>query len=350
MADYSLYARARQWPKRILYTALILLLVIVGSVIFIRRMYDENLKPVSSSTEQKVFIVRSGASVNEIGESLRKDGLIRQVWAFERYVRNENLGSKLQAGTYRLSPSQSVQTIAALMAEGKVAVDLLTILPGQRIDQVKDAFIKSKFDPGAVDAALNPANYGDSPALADKPASATLEGFLYPDSYQKDASTDPSVIIRASLKEMENRLTPGMRAAFAGQGLSVYQAVTLASVVEMEVSNAADRAQVAQVFLDRLKNDIALESDATAIYGAVLAGQKKPSVRFESVYNTYSHKGLPPGPISNVTESSLQAVAKPAATNWMYFVAGDDGKTYFSKTLAEHEALTAEHCRKLCSQ
>jgi UPF0755 protein len=349
MPDYSLYSRVRRWPRRILYTMLVVVLIVMGSVIFIRRMYDQNLKPVSESSEQKVFIVEIGSSPAEIGDGLEKAGLIRNSTAFEWYVKNTSLRNKLQAGTYKFSPSYGVIKIAHIIADGKVAVDLITLLPGQRIDQLRQAFIDAKFDPAAVDAALEPSQYADSPALADKPASATLEGFLYPDSYQKDATTDPKVIVRAALSEMETRLTPNVRAAFAARGLSVYQAVTLASVVEREVSNAGDRAQVAQVFFKRINSSMALESDATAIYGAVLAGEKKPSVRFESIYNTYSHKGLPPGPISNVTESSLNAVASPAQTDWTYFVAGDDGKTYFSKTLEEHESLTAQHCKKLCS-
>lgn len=348
MPDYSLYSRVRRWPRRILYTALVVLLVLVGSVIFIRKMYDENLKPVSSSTEQRVFVVEIGSTPAKIGADLETAGLIRNSTAFEWYVKNTSLRNKLQAGTYRFSPSYGVIKIANMIAEGKVAVDLITLLPGQRIDQLRQAFIDAKFDPAAVDAALEPSQYADSPALADKPANASLEGFLYPDSYQKDANTDPRVIVRAALTEMQSRLTPGVRAAFAAHGLSVFQGVTLASVVEREVSNPGDRAQVAQVFLKRLRGGIKLESDVTAFYGAVLAG-KKPTVDYDSAYNTYIVKGLPIGPISNVSESSLNAVAAPAQTDWLYFVAGDDGKTYFSKTLEEHEALTAAHCRKLCS-
>jgi UPF0755 protein len=228
--NYSLYSRVRRWPKRILYTMMVLLLILVGSIVVIRRVYDENLKPVSSSTEQIAFVVQSGASVKEIGAGLHKAGLVRQVWAFERYIRNNNLGSKLQAGTYKFSPSQDARSIAAMMAEGKVAVDLITLLPGQRIDQLHDAFIAAKFDPQAVAQAFDPANYAGSPALADKPLTASLEGFLYPDSYQKNAGTDPKLIVRAALAEMETRLTPERRAAFAAHGLSVYQAVTMASM------------------------------------------------------------------------------------------------------------------------
>lgn len=348
MPSYSIYTRVREWPKRVMITALIIILLLIGSIVVIRRVYDANLRPVSSSKEQKVFVVRSGASVREIASGLQKEGLIRQVWAFERYASLTKQGSKFQAGTYRLSPSQSVLEITATMAEGRVAVDLITILPGQRIDQVREAFIIAKFDPGAVDAALDASQYSDSPALADKPSGTSLEGFLYPDSYQKDANTDPRVIIRLALSEMESRLTPAIRGAFASRGLSVYQGVTLASIVEREVSNSGDRAQVSQVFHKRLKSGMKLESDPTAIYGAVVAG-KKPSLSYDSPYNTYKISGLPLGPISNVSESSLNAVAYPADSDWLYFVAGDDGKTYFSKTLEEHEALTAQYCKKLCS-
>lgn len=349
MAEYSLYARVRRWPKRLFYAAALVLVLLVAAVVVVRQTYTNNLRPVSNSTEEKVITIEPDTPVSEIAQNLYDQGLIRQVWAFERYVRSTNLGSRLQAGTYKFSPSLSAQQIAARMADGKVAVDLVTILPGHRLDQVEEAFIKAKFDPAAVKAALDPAQYAGSPALADKPQDASLEGFLYPESYQKDARTDPRTVIGLAISEMEKRLTPELRADFAKQGLSVYQAVTLASVVEKEVANAQDRAQVAQVFYKRLRGGIALESDATAIYGAVLAGEPRPSVRFQSSYNTYSNKGLPPGPISNVTESSLRAVARPAATDWTYFVSGDDGRTHFSKTLEEHEALTAQYCRKLCS-
>ncbi len=93
---------------------------------------------------------------------------------------------------------------------------------------------------------------------------------------------------------------------------------------------------------------IPLGSDVTAYYGARINGQP-PSTSYDSPYNTLLHKGLPPGPISNVSDSSLSAVAHPANTDWLYFVSGDNGNTYFSKTLEEHQALTAQYCHKLCS-
>lgn len=346
-SNYTMYTRVRHWPKRLLFATVAIVVLLVVGVVLVRQTYTSNLQPVSASTEQQVVTVPTDATVTTIAQDLKDKGLIRQVWAFERYVRNHGLGTKLQAGTYKFSPSQSAQEIAGQIAEGKVAVDLITILPGSRLSQIRDTFIKAKFDPAAVDAALEPTQYAANPALADKPISASLEGFLYPDSYQKSASTDPRVIVRQSLDEMAAKLTPELRAAFARQGLSVFQAVTVASIVEKEVSNPNDRAQAAQVFLKRLSIDMPLGSDVTAFYGAVRDGQA-PSVFYDSPYNTRIHKGLPVGPISNVSDSSLAAVASPAKTDWLYFVSGDDGRTHFSKTVEEHEALTKQYCHKLC--
>jgi len=200
-----------------------------------------------------------------------------------------------------------------------------------------------------VTSSLNPANYQGHPALVDKPPAASLEGYLYPDSYQKTGTTDASFIVTAALDEMEDKLTPDIRSAFARQGLSTYEGIILASIVEKEVSNQGDRNQVAQVFLKRLKIDMALQSDATASYGAILDG-KPASSSYDSPYNTYLHKGLPPTPISNVSESSLKAVAFPANTDWIYFVSGDDGTTHFAKTLDVHESNVQQYCTELCGR
>lgn len=310
-------------------------------------MYNRNLQPLSSDTSVKLVTVESGASVDDIGKQLEEGGIIRSAWAFRLYVSSKDARSALQAGDYELSPSQSVADIVSLLTHGKVATNLVTILPGQRIDQIRKRLIQEGFKEADVDNALNPDSYSGHPALVDKPAGATLEGYLYPESYQRTSITEVGSIIKTALDQMHERLTPTLRAGFAKQGLSTYEAITLASIVENEVPKQEDRHKVAQVFLKRLRIGMKLESDATASYGAVLAGQK-PSSRFDSAYNTYSNTGLPPSPITNVTESSLKAVAQPASTDWTYFVSGDDGTTHFSQTLAEHEANVERYCTKLC--
>jgi UPF0755 protein len=291
--------------------------------------------------------IPKNSSVSEIAVILRDKGLIKSTWAFEWYIRNAELGSKLQAGSYSIRPNQGVVQIVDVMTQGQTAKNLVTILPGQRLDQVRRALIESGFAATVVDQALDPAQYADHPALVDKPAGASLEGYLYPDSYQKDSSTTARQIVTASLDQMQKHLTPQVRNGFVQQGLTVHQGIILASIVEQEVSNNSDRPVVAQIFIKRLRQGIKLQSDITVFYGAIAAGQK-PSLAYDSPYNTFNNPGLPPGPVSNVSASSLQAVSAPAATDYLYFVAGDDGKTYFSNTLQEHEALTAEHCKKLC--
>ena len=350
MKTYSIGVKCRRWPTRVFVLVAVVLVLAVAGAAGVQRWYTVNLQPVSSSTAKHYFTVADGATLTEIASQLKSAGLIRSDQAFTWYVSVHNERGKLKAGTYSLTPSMSTSQIAEMIVDGKVATDLVTILPAQRLDQIRQAFIKSGFKAADVDAALDPAQYRSAyPALADNPASASLEGFLYPDSFQKTTTTDPKTIIGESLAEMQNHLTPDIRAGFAAHGLTVYQGVTLASIVEQEVSSQNDRNQVAQVFLKRLSIDMPLGSDVTAYYGAIHDGLPR-SLDYDSPYNTRLHKGLPPGPISNVSASSLQAVAHPADTDWLYFVAGDDGVTHFAKTEDEHNANVSNYCHKLCSE
>ena len=343
--------KKNNWIKFGVIGLVAVIVLLVGGAFLVRNMYDRALQPVGSSQNLVFITVESGATVQEIATKLKENGLIKETWAFEWYVRSNGLTGELKAGTYALNPSLSVEEIAQIVARGEVATNLVTILPGARLDQIEATLVNSGFSPDAVIRALKPQQYANHPALVDKPRGASLEGYLYPESFQKTDATEPEDIIRASLDEMQKRLTPSLRASIAKRGLSVHEGVILASIVEQEVSNKSDKPKVAQVFLIRLKQGTKLESDATATYGAVLDGADTsyPAVlNYSSAYNTYENVGLPPGPISNVTESSLKAVADPAATQFLFFVSGDDGTTYFSETLSEHEANTEKYCKKLC--
>lgn len=338
----------RRWQKIAIGILILCLLAVVGAGITARQIYTSNLQPVSGSQKSQLIVVPTGASVNEIAKMLEEAGLIRKAWAFEWYVRKNNLRDSLQAGTYSLRPSLTISEIAAILTQGKVDTSLVTILPAQRLDQIRDSFInKYGFDPAEVETALKPESYNGHPVLVDKPEGASLEGYLYPETFQRTADTKPQVIVRAALDEMQKHLTPDIRAGIVKQGLTVHQGIILASVVANEVGNVDDKPLVAQVFLRRLRESIPLESDATAPFGAVMAGQA-PVPNFDSPYNTYLHPGLPPTPISNVDGASLAAVANPSNTNYLYFVSGDDGVTRFSSTLAEHEALTKQYCKQIC--
>lgn len=335
-------------PKFLVLVAIVALVVAVGGVVGLRVWYNSNLQPVSSNTATSYFTVESGQSRNQIATNLQKANLIRSAKAFETYLRSNEI-TILQAGTYTLSPSMSVKTIVHKMSTGDVTQNLLTILPGKRLDQIKAAFEKSGYSQSEVDQAFNPASYTDEPMLKYLPASASLEGFLYPDSFQKDANTPASAIVRESLDEMQQHLTPALINSFAAHGLSVYQGVTLASIVYQETGDPTYEPTVAQVFLSRLQQGMMLQSNVTANYAADVAGVPR-SVNINSPYNTYQVNGLPPGPISNVTNFALNATANPSNSNYLYFIAGDNGKLYFANTPEQHNANIKQYCQQKCAQ
>ncbi len=340
--------RTKNTPK--ITVGIVIVLIIFAVALFgvtqaVR--YRQGLRPAASQGETVTLTIAAGDSVQAIGTQLKKAGLIRDTTVFAWYAQIHKVSRFLQAGTYELSPTQSTQEIVAQLTHGKVATKLITILPGKRLDQIRQSFIKQGFSETAVDAALAPGQYESSPIFASKPVGNNLEGFLYPESYQLTASATPSSLVQQSIRQLQKQLTPDIVQGFARQGLSVYQGLIMASVVEQEVINQSDRTQAAQVFLKRLKIGMPLGSDVTAFYGSVLAGRGK-DVTYDTPYNTRIHTGLPPTPISNVSKSSLEAVARPASTDWLFFVSGDNGTTYFSKTVEEHEALAAKYCHKLC--
>lgn len=336
-------------PRRLPWIIAIVVVLLIGGWVGAAKLYNNSLGPVSENQTTQLFRVKKGETVKQISDNLQSAHLIRSAWAFQIYVNGRNWDAKLQAGTYALAPSYGTKAIASILTHGQVSTQLVTILPGRRIDQIRADFINAGFSPTSVDSALDPANYTDLPIMTIKPAGANLEGLLWPDSYQKQPDTDPKTIIRQSLKDMWNQLSPSIKAGFEAHGLSTYQGIILTSIVTQEVNKPFDQAQAAQVFLSRLAKGMVLGSDVTVRYGAIQAGLS-PSLSYDSPYNTFTHAGLPPGPISSISRSALDAVAHPASTGWLYFVTGDNGITYFSTNLQDHQNYTQKYCHKLCAQ
>lgn len=347
--SYAKHPIRRYGSRKLVFLAGATVIIIIAAAAAGLRYYLNDLKAVNNSQNISLVTIATGETSTQIAEQLHRAGLIRSAWAFDVYVHLGGAPSALEAGTYALRPSETVGQIVGQLVKGQVATKLVTILPGQRLDQVRQTLINAGFSPLSVDNALNPASYPGLPALATKPPGNSLEGYLYPDSFQKTSSTSAKTIVEESINEMGQHLTPSLTAAFTAEGLTTYQGIILASIVEQEVSKPSDQAQVAQVFLSRLHDGMKLGSDVTAYYGAIVAGQP-PSLTFDSPYNTLLHHGLPPTPISNVNQQALNAVAHPANTTWLYFVSGDNGITYFSHTLQKQQANVALYCHKLCSQ
>lgn len=338
----------RQLLPRLIAGILILVFLLLGYIGF---TYYGNLRPVSMSEKVVIVEIAPGSDNSSIAEKLHSNGLIRDSRAFLWYLKLHK-DTQPKAGSYKLSPSMSVEDIVKYLNEGKVATDLFTIFPAQRIDQIKAAFIDAGYPSDQVAAALDPKLYASHPVFTGIPLPSNLEGFLYPESFFRSSDVTPQTIVKQSLDEMAKALTPEIRSGINAQGITIYQGIILASIIQQEVSNPEDEAQVAQVFYLRLKKGIPLGSDPTAFYESRAAGQPD-SVFASSPYNTRINAGLPPTPIGNVNLAALKAVANPAQGDFLYFVADDNGadkgKTFFSRTLAEHEALTQEHCVILCN-
>ena len=312
--------------------------------------YQDNLKPLSDDDREIIVNINEGESLSDIAVKLEASNIIKSATAFNWYARLNSYRDSLQAGGYKLSPSSSVSTIVMKLANGDVATDLIVILPAQRVDQVKSAMMRIGYTRDEINEAFNLENYRAHPIYAFISQDGTLEGYLYPDSYQRSTNTPLEEIITRALDEMYEKLTPALIEQFTARGLSVHVAVTLASIIESEVpAGSGDRRTVSQVYQKRLKEGILLQADPTAQYGTLFATGSDDGWRnYDTPYNTYLYEGLPPGPISNVSVSSLEAVADPADTDYLFFVSGDDDETYFSRTFAEHEANIAEHCQIKC--
>ena len=343
--------RSKANHGKMFYIMLIIVVAIiaafVGSISY-RMWYEKQLQPVSSEQRLEIIEIPPGTSVQEIAKLLEDKQVIRSSRAMITYARNNDLFDGLKAGVYQLDASKSTPDIVNIIAQGKALENAVTILPGKRIDEIRSTLIKAGFSEADVDTALDPAQYKGHPALVAKPTDQSLEGYLYPETFNASSKTTPKDIVEQSLDEMAEVLTPELNKKIKKQGLGIHEAVTMASIVLKESSNPEDQRIIANVFFNRLQKGMNLGSDPTYQYIADTTGQPR-SANIDSPYNTRKYGGLPPGPIGNVTKSSLEAVANPASTDYLYFVAGDDGNIYYSKTLQEHEENVKNYCKELCA-
>lgn len=309
--------------------------------------YKAALRPVSDSTTTKVRVqIVEGTSPSAIGTLLEEKHVIRSQLAFDLYTRLSNTKSKLQAGTYNLSPSESTEEIVTHLVSGNTDDISITFLPGATLAEDRTVLIKAGYSAEDVDVALGETY--DHPLFAGKPASADLEGYIYGETYSFPSNATVSQILLRTFDQFYSAIQKDdLVAGFKQQGLDLYQGITLASIIQREVPHATDQKQVAQVFFKRLAMGMALGSDVTYQYAAKKLGVT-PSPSLDSPYNTRINPGLPPGPIATPGETALQAVAAPAAGDYLYFLSGDDDITYFARTDVEHEANIRDHCKIKC--
>lgn len=304
--------------------------------------YEYNLRPLSASTQSKLVIIESGTSVDMIAANLEKDELIRSSTAFKLYVTLHGLRGRLQSGAYDLHPNMSSRIIAKTITKGQTSSQKMTVPEGFTISAIRARAATFGISPAAFDIALQQDLSGTK--AAQRPAGTSLEGYLFPDTYVVTPTTTANQLVRAMVDNFDKKVTDDVVAGFAAQGLSLQQGLTLASVVEREVSNPADQKLVAGVFLNRLKIGQKLQSDVTVDYGRALLG-KPFNTALDSPYNTYVIPALPIGPICNPGLGAMRAVGSPTASNYYYFLAGKDGTTHYTETVEQHNANVQKYLR-----
>lgn len=325
-----------------------LTLVIVASVAISVFWYNSALSPRTADAVDKTRLqIETGSSPSQIGQLLEQKGLIRSSLAFDIYTRLSGTRNKLQAGTYTLSSSESTQQIVSHIVSGKTDQFSITFLPGATLAENRTRLIQSGYSEADVDAALKKPYTGV--LFVGKPTSANLEGYIYGETYSFSTDATVEQILQRTFDEFSAKISQNnLVEGFKKQGLDLYQGITLASIIQREVSNTEDQKQVAQIFYSRLALNMPLGSDVTAYYGADLIGASR-AVTVDTPYNTRIHTGLPPGPIATPGLDALIAAVNPADGDYLYFLSGDDDVTYYGRTDAEHEANIRDHCAVKCA-
>ena len=309
--------------------------------------YSTQVQPVDPSSSKLVkVVIEPGSGSRAIGEKLEEANVIKNKDVFYWYARLTGASSKLQSGAYRLSQADDMPTIIGHLQNGHTDTFRLTFLPGDTLSSHRQAIIDAGYRAEDVDKALT-ATY-QHPLLKTKPKSADLEGYIYGETYEFATDATVGDILTKTFDEFYELVSANeLTEKYKDQGLSLYEAITLASIIQREVTEPSDQRQVAQVFYKRLSSDMQLGSDVTYQYIADKTGQARDP-GLDSPYNTRRYNGLPPGPIASPGEGSLLAVANPAKGDFLYFLSGDDDKTYFSRTNEGHERNIREHCQKKC--
>lgn len=338
--------KPRSKKRRIVLAVTVLIGLLITALASVMVWYQIQLTPVDAKSSTKELVtIEAGSLPAQIASTLEEKKLIRSQVAFLWYTRLNGTQNNLQAGTYRLSASESIAQIASHLTNGTVDTFDMTFLPGATVSENKKVFLNAGFSQQEVAAAFS-ATY-DSPLFADKPASADLEGYIYGDTYKFGAGASAKEVLEHVFESFYTAVQKnGLIAAYQVKGLTLYQGITLASIIQRE-SGGGDEAQIAQVFYSRLAQNIPLGSDVTYQYIADKLGVARDP-NLDSPYNTRRYPGLPPGPIATPGLTALKATANPAPGDYLFFLSGDDDVTYFARTLAEHDANIAAHCKVKC--
>jgi UPF0755 protein len=311
-------------------------------------LYVRLREPYRGYTGAEQFVeIPAGAGVRAIGERLVAAGVERDAATYRLALWLSGKARHLQAGEYRFDRPMTPIAVIDKLARGEVYVIPVTFPEGLTIAEMANIFEAHTL--GMTSMTATPSTSSAFVAAAKEAAlvrpfdhaARDLEGYLFPETYSLTRHTDAARMVHLMVERFEHVFTPEMKQAAEARGLTVRQAVTLASIVEKETARPDERPLVAAVYTTRLRIGMPLQCDPTVIYALLRAGRYTGNLHhedlsFDSPYNTYRYPGLPPGPIASPGKASLEAAVHPAAADYLYFVSRNDGSHVFAKTLDEH--------------
>ncbi|MGB9743548.1 MAG: endolytic transglycosylase MltG [Minisyncoccales bacterium] len=337
--------------NKILFLTIFIALVILIIAVYFRLIYLP-LDPLAK--EEIIFQIKKGEGAKEIALNLEREKLIRDALMFRVYALFKGVAANLKAGNYRLSPAMNIPQMVDKFFKGEIIKEKIVIIEGWNILDVENE-LSSKLKIQDSDFQIQNFKIADFQEefsfLKDAPAQANLEGFLFPDTYEIIIGASPEDIIRKILSNFNKKLGPELREEIKRQNKSIYEIITLASLIEKEAKILTEKKLVAGILWKRLENKMPLQVDATIAYLLGIKNWQFDEMRKEialnrgidSPYNTYKYRGLPPGPIANPGLESILAAIYPEESDYWYYLTTSDGQTIFSRTLEEHNLAKAKY-------
>ena len=347
--------------KNILGSRLFLLSSVLAVVIAVFVFFHIFLPIDRNNHTTTPFQIEKGEGSYHIARNLENAGLIRSRTMFTLYAFLTGRAFKLQSGGYLLTPSLNAHAILGKFVAGDIVKESITLKEGWDLRDIaeeleergfftQDEFFTVTGYPGVdlrIENALpRPKDFSSEFAfLEDKPAYVSLEGYLFPDTYQITTNETPESLVRRMLKNFEANLTPDILEQIRSQGKTIFDVINVASLLEKEVRQMADKKIVAGILQKRMENNMRLQADATVVY--VREGNHfKVSIeetQTDSPYNTYQVYGLPLGPIANPGLESIQAALSPEKSPYWFYLSARDGTTIFTRNFEEHKAAKTRY-------
>lgn len=315
-----------------------------GTILYARAQLGA---PADTHGTPVVVDVASGEGVDAVATDLESRGLIRSAFWFTQYARLKDLAGNLHSGRFMVDGGMSAGTIISVLAGQPTGTrQKVALAEGLTAEQMGHAV-------GAANIGISQADYLQevrrgtftAPFLAGKPAGFSVEGYLFPDTYEVPDHATAHDLIQLQLDNFGRQF-----AAVGVQASGVYQTVILASILEREAKFDADRPLVASVIENRLAANMDLQVDATVLYGLHLIGRDGTAVdtTIDTPFNSYLHPGLPPAPISNPGKKALEAAAHPSQTNYVYYVSDGCGHNHYAVTDQEFLRIKSQYVGKPC--